>query len=242
MINRNIPRTILEVALAAALVIVLAHSYRRTSEWQAQVIYFVPTKEKVAALTFDDGPHPTFTPEILATLDKYNVKATFFMIGKEMEKYPNIVKEVALRGHVIANHTYTHPHSLESESEAQIIRELDKCEEIIEKMTGRRAHLFRPPRGLVNGAVLTIAAEEGYRTVLWTVSADHHDAPTPELMAKRVFEHRRPGCIILAHDGTFKSRWKDARALPMIIEELRNDGYRFVTIPELLKLARKPRP
>lgn len=206
--------------------------------WRDNVVHWVPTDQKVVALTYDDGPHPVYTPKLIAILDKYHVKATFFMIGEKMDKYPDIVKEIASRGHVIANHTYTHPKNIRLDTSSQIIRELDSCEQTIEKQTGHRAYLFRPPKGLLDGDVLTIAQEEGYRTILWTVSADHHDAPTPELMAKRVVDRIRPGAIILAHDGTFSSRWKDVAATPLIIEALRKKGYRFVTVPELLSMAR----
>ncbi len=206
--------------------------------WFDSVVHRVPTDQKVVALTYDDGPHPIYTPQLVKILDKYKVKATFFMIGREMDKYPNIVKDVASRGHVIANHTYTHPSNIEADTAAQIIRELEMCEQVIERLTGKRAHLFRPPKGLIDGTVFTIAQEEGYRTILWTVSADHHDAPTPELMAQRVIKHIRPGAIILAHDGTFYSRWRDVAATPLIIEALRKKGYRFVTVPELLKMAK----
>ncbi|MCC6483757.1 MAG: polysaccharide deacetylase family protein [Armatimonadetes bacterium] len=233
-------RAILEITLIGLVLLlwfrpVGAPGYGRDD---SPVVYRVPTKQKVVALTFDDGPHPTYTPEILSILDHYHIKATFFMIGREMLKHPEIVREVVRRGHVVANHTFSHPHNIEADSQAQVIRELDKCEEIIEQMTGRRAHLFRPPRGLVDGTVLQIADEEGYRTILWTVCADHHDAPTPELMTRRVLKHVRSGGIVLAHDGTFCSRWKDVKATPMIIEELRRRGYRFVTIPELLAMRR----
>ena len=209
------------------------------SQWRSSVVYRAPTSQKVVALTYDDGPHPRFTPEVLDILDKYSVKATFFMIGREMVKHPEVVRQVLRRGHVIANHTYTHPHDIEADTQAGVIRELDKCEEVIERMTGRRAHLFRPPRGLIDGTVFQIAEEEGYRTILWTVCADHHDAPTPEMMTQRVLKHVRPGGIVLAHDGTFCTRWKDVKATPLIIEGLRKRGYRFVTVPNLLRLARR---
>jgi peptidoglycan-N-acetylglucosamine deacetylase len=209
-------------------------SFNRNS-WYENVVHRVPTTEKVVALTYDDGPHPVYTPQILDILDKYHVKATFFMIGQQMERYPEIVKAVLKRGHVIANHTYTHPHNIEADTSAQVIRELELCEQVIERVTGKRAHLFRPPRGLVDSTVITIAQEEGYRTILWTVSADHHDAPTPQLMAQRVFHLIRPGGIILAHDGTFRTRWKDVQATPLIIESLQQEGYRFLTVPELLR-------
>jgi len=179
---------------------------------------------------------------LLDTLDKYKVKATFFMVGQQMEKYPEIAKDVVRRGHAIGNHTYTHPHNIELDTETQIINELEHCEQVIEKVTGKRSHLFRPPRGLVDSTVFMIAEEEGYPTILWTVCADNTYAPTPADMAKRVLKHMRPGGIILAHDGSFDSRWKDVAATPLIIEELKKRGYRFVTIPELLKLRSNKNP
>lgn len=228
----------IEVVLVALVVVMAYRPAPRPDALRHEVVYRVPTSEKVVALTFDDGPDPDFTPAIVDLLDKHKVKATFFMVGKQMMDYPELVKDVLTHGNAIGNHTYDHPHDIEADSSAQVIRELDQCEQIIENMTGSRAQLFRPPRGLVNGTVLSIADDEGYRTILWTVSADHHDAPTPELMAKRVLDHIRPGAIILAHDGTFKSRWKDVQATPLIIQELKKRGYRFVTVPELLATGR----
>lgn len=234
-------RTIFELALMVAVIVLIVNRVAPEVVWRESVISRVPTDQKVVALTYDDGPHPVFTPEILDILDKYHVKATFFMIGKQMEEHPDIVREVLKRGNVIANHTYTHPRDIELDTQAQVIRELDQCEMTIEKLTGSRAHLFRPPRGMMDGSVFTIAKEEGYQTILWTVCADHHDAPTPELMAKRVVDHIRRGGIILAHDGAFPMRWKDVRATKLIIEALRKEGYRFVTVPELLKIGAKNR-
>jgi peptidoglycan/xylan/chitin deacetylase (PgdA/CDA1 family) len=236
----QIIRVALEMALVVAILVLLTrHSARPAGPLGA--ISSAPTKEKLVALTYDDGPQPPFTPDVLDLLDKYHIKATFFMIGRQMEKYPDIVKDVVARGHVIGNHTYTHPHNIEADTSAQVIRELDKCEEIIEQMTGKRTHLFRPPRGLVDGTVLDVAQEEGYRTILWTVCADHHDAPTPTMMAERVLRHARPGAIVLAHDGTVCTRIKDVEATPLIIEELLRRGYRFVTVPELLQAAERDR-
>ncbi len=238
-------RTSFEIILMIIVVILAMEVHQKKNQepsrysWYQNVVHSVPTNEKVVALTYDDGPHPVYTRQILDILDKYHVKATFFMIGNLMDKYPDIVKEVLKRGHVIANHTYTHPSNIESNTSAQVIRELDQCEQVIEKMTGGRANFFRPPRGLIDSTVFSIAQDEGYQTILWTVSADHHDAPTPELMAERVLKLNRPGGIILAHDGSFPTRWKDVAATPLIIERLQKQGYRFVTIPELLKIGAK---
>lgn len=237
----GLSRTVFELALTLAVVILATRppaSY--AMPWNDQLVHSVPTKEKIVALTFDDGPHPTFTPQILQILNKYHTRATFFMIGERMVQYPDIVKDVVASENVIGNHTYTHPKDIQACTQAQLIRELDQCEQVIEQMTGKRTHIFRPPKGLVDGDVLLIAKEEGYRTILWTVSADHHDAPTPEMMAERVLKRVRPGAIILAHDGTFPSRWRDVRATELIITALQKQGYRFVTIPELLEAAARP--
>jgi peptidoglycan/xylan/chitin deacetylase (PgdA/CDA1 family) len=236
-------RSLFEIILIIAVVTLatrqMAHQTAKHF-WFHRVVYSVPTKAKVIALTFDDGPHPVYTRQILDILDKYHVKATFFMIGRLMDRYPDIVKDVLKRGHVIANHTYTHPSNIDADTSAQVVRELEQCEQVVERMSGKRAYFFRPPRGLIDSTVFSIAKDEGYQTILWTVCADHHDAPTPELMAERVLHLSRPGGIILAHDGSFFSRWKDVAATPLIIERLQKKGYRFVTIPELLKIgARK---
>lgn len=199
------------------------------------VVCGVPTDDKVVALTFDDGPHPIFTPELLKLLDKYHVKATFFMVGRLIEKRPDIAKAVAKAGHVVANHTYSHPRNIEVLPQWRIAQEIDKCEAVIQKVVGQHPHLFRPPRGLVNGTVLTVANDKDYKTVLWTVCADHHDAPTPDLMAKRVLSQIGPGGIVLAHDGSQDFRWKDVSATKIIIEALLKQGYKFVTLPELLQ-------
>lgn len=233
-------RTYFEAGLIVIIIVLfIQRQYPKSIPWYESIIHSIPTKERVVALTYDDGPSPVYTPEILAILDKYRVKATFFMIGREMERYPDVVRDVLARGHEIANHTYTHPANIELDTTAQMIRELEQCQSVIEKMTGKKAHLFRPPRGLIDSTVFRIAQEEGYRTILWTVCADHHDAPTPEMMAARVFKLNRPGGIILAHDGSMISRWKDVSATPLIIEGLKKQGYRFVTVSELLKLGSK---
>lgn len=194
---------------------------------------------KVVALTFDDGPHPVYTPKILDILQRYNVKATFFLIGKQVEQFPEIARQIVSEGHEIGNHTYSHPNNLPKENWDEVRSEIEKCSTAIERVTGIRPKFFRPPRGFLNYRVLTLAQLEGYTIVLWTVSADHKDAPTPQAMAKRVLKLVHPCAIILMHDGRVSSRWKDVKALPLIIEGLRKQGYEFVTISELFKLYGK---
>ncbi len=231
-------RLIFEIILIC-MVVVLSIQLQSSKpfKWRHSIVYKVPVQEKLVALTFDDGPYAEYTPQVLDTLKQMDVKATFFMVGQRMEQNPDIVRRAVAEGHAIGNHTYTHPRNMEMLFSEQVIRELEKCEELIEQFTGKRTHMFRPPRGLVDSSVARIAEEEGYQTILWTVSADHHDAPTPKDMARRVNKLMLPGGIILAHDGSFKSRWKDVAATPLIIDKLRKEGYRFVTVPEMLQAA-----
>jgi len=212
------------LALALALSLSIVHEIRARGP--------LP---KVVALTFDDGPHPVYTPKVLEILKRYGVKATFFLIGKQVERYPEIARQIVAEGHEVGNHTYSHPKNLPKENWDEVRQEIEKCSEAIEQATGVRPKFFRPPWGFLNYKVLTLAQLEGYTLVFWTVSADHKDAPTPQAMAKRVLKLVHPCAIILMHDGRIPSRWKDVKALPLIIEGLRKQGYKFVTLSELLK-------
>ena len=231
---KTLGRAVLTIALVALLV-----TYVHSEQKIVDPVYTAETKEKVAALTFDDGPHPVFTREILQELAQEHVHATFFMIGSRMEKYPDVVREVAMAGHAIGNHTYTHPYDLGRDNEKQVAVELEKTEALIERMTGRRTNLFRPPRGRRESRVMAVSEKEGYHTVLWTVCADNRTAPTPAAMARRVMQHLRPGAIILIHDGYAAPRVRDVVATSLIIRGLKERGYRLVTIPELLTLDQR---
>lgn len=198
--------------------------------------YNRPLGNKVVALTFDDGPMPVYTNEILDILDEYHAKATFFMIGNRMKEYPGIVKEVARRGNAIGNHTFTHPDSLACLDDGQVIKELKDCTDMCERLTGQRTHIFRPPRGILNKRLNRIIRDQGYDIILWSVCADNRIALTPEAMASRVVTRVKPGEIILLHDGRIPGRLKDVEATRLILTDLSKAGYRFITVPELLQM------
>ncbi|MGQ9523399.1 MAG: polysaccharide deacetylase family protein [Armatimonadota bacterium] len=226
------------LALTAAMVLgalLLVHGRGHSAGWRHGVIYRVAVREKLAALSFDDGPHPEFTPAILDVLDKHNVRATFFMVGSLVELYPEIAREVAERGHAIGNHTYTHPTSLELLPAWAISREIEKGAEAIERVTGQSPLLFRPPRGQLGPNAAAVLKTLRYKVVMWSVSADHHDASTPHEMAARVLARICPGMIVLLHDGSTPARWRDVVAAEIVIEALQQRGYKLVTVPELLQ-------
>jgi peptidoglycan/xylan/chitin deacetylase (PgdA/CDA1 family) len=224
------------VALAATLAPVRLHRGLRE---MPPPVWSVPVRAKVVAITYDDGPHPVYTPALLRILREQRVRATFFMIGTRMQRWPWIVEEAAADGHVIANHTYSHQRYLARDTHAQIVREIRSGQKVITRLTGQRYRLFRPPKGFLGNHVLRIADSMGYRAVLWSLSAYHYEGGrTPELMTQRVLSLVRPGAIILMHDGRYPMRWRDVQATPMIISALRKKGYRFVTVPELLEMGK----
>jgi len=185
---------------------------------------------KEIALTFDDGPHPKYTRELLEILKKYNVKATFFVVGKQAKKYPHLVKMQKRQGHLIGNHTYDHVNLLTVSTQEAFIQ-IKAAGKTIGALCGRPPHLFRPPGGNYNRAVIDIAETLGYTTVLWTANAGDCESISRGAMKWRIYSRLGNGGIILMHDGIQKT----LDILPTTIENLRAKGYKFVTIDEMLE-------
>ncbi|MCW3099704.1 MAG: polysaccharide deacetylase [Chthonomonadaceae bacterium] len=199
------------------------------------VLSHASTSEKVVALTFDDGPDPTYTPRVLDTLHHYSVHATFFDQGRQIQKYPLLVRRTVAEGHCIGNHTYSHPYLTRLTPKA-VRNEMEACDRCLKTDVGIKTALFRSPRGDWNPMVYRQTVQDHKYLVLWTIALEHHDIPTPQAMAQRVLQRVRPGDIILMHDGAFVSREATVQALPILIEGLQKRGYRCVTVPALLHL------
>jgi polysaccharide deacetylase family sporulation protein PdaB len=207
------------------------------------VVWEVPTAEKVIALTFDDGPDPENTPRILELLKQYDAKATFFLTGKKVEKYPEIVKREQNEGHELANHTYSHTFFNNRVSLSKLKQEVLKTDEAIFKVTGQKCHLFRPPGGYYNEKLVNLAKEEGYTVVMWSWHQDTKDWNSPGVnrIVKNVLGDTRNGDIVLFHDYS-DGQTQTADALKIILPKLKERGYRFVTVSELLTYSKlKPR-
>ncbi len=185
------------------------------------------------ALTFDDGPHPRYTLQILDILAEYGIKATFFEVGENVRYYPDAAKRVAAEGHEIGNHTYTHPH-IKNLNEDQLREETMKCESAIIDITGIKPKIFRPPEGVVDSAVKTWADRNGYSVVLWSVDTRDWAGTSVAEMVKNIDNNVKPGSIILMHDYVSR-RSHTIEALKQIIPLLLNKGYKFVTVSELLE-------
>ncbi len=200
----------------------------------------VPPEDKVIALTFDDGPWPSGTPRTLALLEKYNAKATFYVIGMYAKRHPELVREAFERGHEIGNHSWTHRYK--GITPIELLAEVDGTSELIKQLIGETAVTFRPPGAVLNNGMAARAKSKGYPIVLWSVnSGDTAPNATSTSMIQNVLNHASPGAIVLMHDGGAKQLAK-AKALPIILEELTKQGYRFVTVSELLEIAKDPKP
>jgi chitin deacetylase len=207
-------------------------------QFQGKTIYSAVIKDKanVIALTFDDGPSPKTTPQVLDILKRENVKATFFVVGNLIQNYPQLLKKVVAEGHAIGNHTWNHGYRHHSPSVAA--RELNNTGTLIYKLTGVKTELFRPPGGILNNGLVSYAQQSKYAVIMW--SADPKDWQSRRItvsgLINNVLDYAQPGGIILLHDGG-GDRSKTVQALPKLIAELKQRGYQFVTMPELLDMS-----
>ncbi|MCS6831194.1 MAG: polysaccharide deacetylase family protein [Armatimonadota bacterium] len=193
------------------------------------------TSQKLVALTFDAGSSAEPVPRILQALARQSVHCTFFLTGQWIERYPDAARQIAEAGHELGNHSWSHP-AFTSLTDEQIREQLRRTEEIAQRVCGRSTKpLFRPPFGARNERVRSVVAEEGYLTIYWSI--DSWDSVkkdiTPQMIINRVMRAMRPGAIVLMHCGSEAT----AQALPRLLGELEAQGYRVVTVSELLALS-----
>ncbi len=164
------------------------------------VLYHGNPGAPYAALTFDDAPHPLFTPLLLDTLRRLDLKATFFVIGRNAEAYPYFVRDLVAQGHELGNHTYHHVR-LPGLPEEAIREEILACSEVLLRLTGQSPRYFRPPGGRYDRTVLAVARELGLTTVFWTDDPGDYAGLPPQVLEARLAAHLRPGGIVLLHDN-----------------------------------------
>ena len=190
------------------------------------------------AMTFDDGPNATLTPKLLDLLAKNRMKATFFVVGQNVAEYPEIVKRAAREGHEIASHSWSHP-NLGKMSDDAVRRELQKTDDAIVQAIGTRPTLMRPPYGSITARQKSWINEAfGYRIIIWDVDPLDWRRPGPSVVTQRIVSGTQPGSIILAHDIHAPT----IEAMPETFEQLQAKGFKFVTVSELLAMARPAPP
>lgn len=229
------------LALVTAVSLPVTQTLQRVSPetreyWKgsADIVWRINTKDKMIALTFDDGPSPTFTPQILDILKKNNVKGTFFVIAHEAEKYPDIVHRTVYEGHEIGNHTYNHKY-LNRFTGDELKKEMVLAETAIIKAAGVKPKLFRPPGGYFNENIVTVSKKLGYKVIIWSWEQQPVDWANPGegAIIKRVLKNAASGNIVVFHDRG-GNRSQTVQALQPVIDGLKEKGFKMVTVSEML--------
>ncbi len=198
----------------------------------------VPNGKKLVALTFDDGPYPPYTKKLLAALEEKQVKATFFVVGNNASKNPEVVTLVTSKGHEVALHAGEHKDFLKL-NEQELVGNILRGKKLLEELTGKSVKYLRPPHGFRDWAVMEAASDAGLKVVNWSVIPRDWTNPGAQEIAERVCKNVTSGAIVLLHDGDAPvqtaSREQTVEATVLIIDELRKQGYNFVTVSQLLE-------
>ncbi|HBV99029.1 MAG: hypothetical protein JL50_18725 [Peptococcaceae bacterium BICA1-7] len=198
----------------------------------SRLVYRADHAEKVVALSFDDGPEPSYTLPALHTLAQKGARATFFVVGSQAAKHPDIILEMTRQGHEVANHTWSHP-DMNEVTTGELVNEVKATNQLIEGLTGDKNIYFRPPKGIIGPEGRKALFGEGCQIVMWSICIESREVLNPREMAQRVLDQVSPGQIILLHDGRL-DRTKTIQALPFLLDGLKEKGYRAVTVGELL--------
>jgi peptidoglycan-N-acetylglucosamine deacetylase len=225
------------VAVSAAALSAGYQSMAPTGQWYGRTFTSLARGTKQLALTYDDGPNDPHTLRLLEGLAKHNVRATFFLIGRYVQQRPDIVREVVKTGHVIGNHTFTHP-LLTFKTAVEVRKELSDCRSAIQDAVGEHSNLFRPPFGGRRPAVLHVARDLGLEPIMWNVTGYDWNAPPAAVIEKKVSSQMRGGDVILLHDGGHKQMGADRSqtvlATDHLITRYKSEGYDFRTIQQML--------
>lgn len=200
-----------------------------------RVAWRADTEESKIALTFDDGPEPTYTPQVLKVLQKHDTPATFFLIGRHLKEHFSLAKEVVRSGHEIGNHTFSHVPMFRL-SDAEIMAEIQRTHALMLKLEADKPNFLRPPMGVFSPRVLDVVQKNGYRTVVGDVYPRDPHCPRPNRIVSRILKRVTNGSIIILHDGGNSKdidRSQTVWAVDILIPVLKARGYTFVRLSEL---------
>jgi peptidoglycan-N-acetylglucosamine deacetylase len=222
---------------AAAAIAAGYQSMTPTGQWYGRTFTGLNRGTRQLALTFDDGPNDPHTLRLLEVLARHNVKATFFLIGRYVKQRPDIARELAQAGHVVGNHTFSHPNLIFA-SARETKTQLRDCQQVLTDAVGEHSRLFRPPFGGRRPGTLKIVRALGLEPVMWNVTGWDWKGKPAEYVEKKVSEQIRGGDVILLHDGSHAAfgadRSQSVAATDRIIATYSAEGYEFVTIPEMM--------
>jgi peptidoglycan-N-acetylglucosamine deacetylase len=223
--------------LVASLFGLSAVGNARTFQFFGGLTDRVDTTAKVVALTFDDGPDPAGTQRLLDALDRAEVPATFYLVGQDMARHPDLARAIASAGHELGNHTYSHERMV-FVSNGFVAEEVERTDTLIRRAGYQGEITFRPPNGKKLLALPHYLDQHDRKTIMWDVEPDSDEELDAQRIVDVTVEHTRPGSIILLH-GMYAGRDQSRLAVTPIIDRLKADGYRFVTVSELLTYQEK---
>lgn len=217
--------------LAIALLTLVLGAFNIQWNFFVKAIHRTNTATRSIALTFDDGPHPTFTPNVLAQLDKHGIRATFFCIGKHVAQAPQLMKDLHSRGHVIGNHSFTHASTIDFHNRAKWITEIRQTDNIIKQAVGKQPRFFRPPFGVTTPHLAKAIKETGHTVIGWQVRPYDTLNRSPENIVRTILKKTKPGDIILLHD----THDRIAPVLEQLLPKLKKKKFDMVTVENLIQ-------
>lgn len=197
-----------------------------------------PYNKAEVALTFDDGPDTLYTPQVLDKLKKHGVKATFFLLGENAERYPKVVERIVNEGHIVGNHTYNHPNLIKVDDK-QYHEQILNTEKILQKLTGYSPKFFRPPYGIINENQVKWATEQNFMIIQWSVDTLDWKGLTAKEVTNKVLGNAFPGSILLQHTAPGGNLQGSVDALDRFIPDLTSNGARFVTLPKMFNTSKQ---
>jgi len=218
------------LAIIVWLILLIIGSVNICSGFYTKAFCKGKTSEKLISLTFDDGPDGIITPKVLDILEKFNIQAAFFIIGKKAEKQGDLVRMIISRGHLVGLHSYSHHFFFDFFRSEKMEQDLLKAEGVIKNITGKRPLLFRPPYGVTNPVLAKVVKKLGYKVIGWSVRSFDTTTKDADKVADRVIGKLHPGAVILMHD----TQNITPEALEIIILRAKDEGYRFVGLEELI--------
>jgi len=222
---------LLLILLVVGLAVIAWGAFHIQANFFLNAVHRGNAKGQQIALTFDDGPHPMYTPQVLELLRRHQAKATFFCIGKNAGQYPDIVKQIHDAGHAVGNHSFTHAPTIDFHSKTQWLEELRQTDSAIEQAIGRKPTFFRPPDGVTTPHLAKAIRASGHAVIGWRVRPyDTQKRRSPVRIVRTILRNVSPGDIILLHD----THERIAPVLEQLLPELHRRGYIMITAAELL--------
>lgn len=211
------------------------------NSFYGKVITSVNTSQKIIALTFDDGPYPPYTDKLLAVLREKNIKATFFLVGENIKKHPQLAQKIKAEGHELALHAGIHQDLLKLD-QTQLEANITQGKNTMQEVLGIQPKFIRPPHGFKDWQVITAIERQNLQAMNWSIIPRDWTNPGTQVIADRVIQKAQPGAIVLLHDGDspkgIAPRQQTVEAVGIIIDKLHQQGYRFVTASQLIDAAK----